>query len=297
MAIINFGSNITTPYTTNISFEPTVIGEDPQKYIPNATSDKTPFNPENIPKINVPPPEPTKKLPHPILGTVWCDINNNSIKDPDDTTLKNIEIELYSKDNLQTPISTAITDDEGHYEFTNIKLDSYMLKVKLPSNYNLLEKSNYSSINTKTLLSDIIYNDTNDINILIGLTKCFSIRGIAFLDSYNSGIYEEHYKGINELPITLYDNYNNVVCSTTTSSFMFLDGCFQFTNLSPGRYKIVFNIPDRIAISNPKYSYYGSKANPNTNAIIFNITDHDIINAFVGLKPTSDKSDRSHVVL
>ncbi|SFC90458.1 SdrD B-like domain-containing protein [Clostridium uliginosum] len=281
MALINTSTNIGTTHKNNIYFEPIVI----KKEIDNTNFNtlntqvsmaKSIADEESYSKV-------IEKQVYPISGSVWLDLNNNGIKDKKDIVLKDIEIELFSTDNLANPISTVKTDYKGYYEFKDIKLNNYFIKVKLRDNYKVVNKGEYSSINCKTLLSDIICNDRENKNILIGLKKYFKLCGVAFFNYYDTPLYEKYSEGINNLDIDIYDKDNNIIDSTTTSKYMILDGYYEFNNLSPGVYKMVFKVPKNLQMIKPiNNNFFESKTNKLTNKIIVNIPNKNVVSAFIG---------------
>ena len=116
-----------------------------------------------------------------ISGNVLVNINNKDYEKDNYIPVDGLEIELYNYKNLNAPIDKVKPDNQGFYEFKNLDVDDYILKLYLPNNYELLEENDKNFINKQLLISRKI-NNQNNIDIPIKLKKTFSVKGVVFLE-------------------------------------------------------------------------------------------------------------------
>ncbi|MGD0877316.1 MAG: sortase [Anaerolineales bacterium] len=95
-----------------------------------------------------------------------------------------------------------------------------------------LNKGSYS--NTATASSTQTGPRTSTATVIFG-TSTNSISGTVFNDTNANGVQDTGEPGIPGVTVTLYDQNNNVVATTTTAA----DGSYSFTNLQPGVYTVV----------------------------------------------------------
>ena len=218
-----------------------------------------------------------------ISGNVLVNINNKDYEKDNYIPVDGLEIELYNYKNLNAPIDKVKPDNQGFYEFKNLDVDDYILKLYLPNNYELLEENDKNFINKQLLISKKI-NNLNNIDIPIKLKKTFSVKGVVFLDKSQSSTYDKGSIGINGIKISLLDEEDKLIKQTTTKKFLSIDGFFDFNNLDSNVYKIVLKIEDGIAFTPPKYDIeFGSKASKTFSGIKCKVSDHDLDNAYIGV--------------
>ena len=184
-----------------------------------------------------------------ISGNVLVNINNKDYEKDNYIPVDGLEIELYNYKNLNAPIDKVKPDNQGFYEFKNLDVDDYILKLYLPNNYELLEENDKNFINKQLLISKKI-NNQNNIDIPIKLKKTFSVKGVVFLDKSQSSTYDKGSIGINGIKISLLDEEDKLIKQTTTKKFLSIDGFFDFNNLDSNVYKIVLKIEDELEIYN-----------------------------------------------
>lgn len=223
-------------------------------------------------------------IPKTIKGIIWSPHFHNK-----NESFNNITVELYRENNFNTPIKTTKSDINGFFIFDNIDLGNYFIKPNIPKNYKIIEKGAYSSINSNTLLSDKIFNDNENITIYIGLIKTFKVCGMALYNPYNSPTYS-NLDGINNLSLSLLNESNEVIDSTLTTSTLFINGYFEFTNLTPGAYKIALNNAKSMKFSpftSPKTSNPNIKINEN-NLLEFKISNDNLNNLLFSIYPSNN---------
>lgn len=199
---------------------------------------------------------------YPIMGNLWSNTPS--------TNLANIGISLYSISDLSEPKYTTSSNQDGSFIFQNIILDKYLLKVDLSNNYCFAVKSSDSLINNKTLISDIIYNDHEDIFIPIGIQSKFRLYGFVYFEYSDNIPRPNKTEGLLNLKITIVDSNNKSLYSTQTSKFLDNNGYFEFNNLPPDSYKLIFSTPRQVKIFNVNDGVILSK-----NSIMTTITNQN----------------------
>ncbi len=218
-----------------------------------------------------------------ISGNILVNINNQDYEKENYTPIDGLEIELYKSDDLNIPIAKIKPNDTGFYEFKNIDVDNYILKLSLPSGYELLEENDENFINKELLISNKVNNE-NNIDIPIKLKKVFDIKGVVFLDKSKSSTYDKESIGINGVKISLLDENDNIIKETTSEKFLSIDGFFKFTHLESKVYRVVLKVEDGISFTTPRYDLeFGSKASKSFSGIKCKVTDHDLNNAYIGV--------------
>ncbi len=205
------------------------------------------------------------------LGCIYGKINlstkNNNCLRCSSINASNIKIELFNLNNLVLPIKHTYTDYDGNYEFKNLKEGYYFLRIISPEGYHLSDGYCNNDFSPRTGFSKQIFID----NVPYNLSACISpentalikpkdcnyfISGIIFKSSVNTSLYNYSSRGINNVFITLYDNYNTPIASTYSSYFDGVDGYYKFENLQSGVYYLKFNPPKYYSFVTPLYSDY-----------------------------------------
>lgn len=218
-----------------------------------------------------------------ISGSICINIHDKAYEGATYLYLDDLTLDLYRVSNFSELVKSVKTDEKGFYEFKDLTVDDYIIKINLPSEYKLCEKDNDSLLNKDMLISDKI-NNLNDINIPIKLKRVFKIKGVVFLDKSKTSIYNKESIGVNGINVSLYDEFDKLVQETKSIKFLSMGGFFEFSNLEPKTYKITITTEDGINFSPPRYDLeFGSKASKNFSGIKCNISDHDLDSAYIGL--------------
>lgn len=163
------------------------------------------------------PDTPTDKT-YSISGTAWLDENEDGIKDEKEKLLKGIlvKIKQINKDNVAEYLKgedgkeiTAITDNDGKYEFKELKAGKYIIEFEYNTKtYKLTPVTNKDSVPTapttsegttvKTDTLDVINENIENINIGLVLNSKFDLELNKYITKVtvqnNSGTTEYNYK-------------------------------------------------------------------------------------------------------
>jgi protocatechuate 3,4-dioxygenase beta subunit len=180
---------------------------------------------------------------HAKLGdTVWEDKNANGVQDSGEAGIGNVTVEL--KDGSGKVVQTTVTDTAGHYTFT-ADPGSYTVSVKAPAGYVFTGKdagaddAKDSDVGA-TGQSDAITLNAGDVNNTIdaGLYKTASVGDRVWLDTNKNGLQDSGEAGVCNVKVSLFDaDGKQVGASVLTDA----SGNYQFSNLKPGSYSVVFD--------------------------------------------------------
>src|SRR5262249_16551563 len=118
-----------------------------------------------------------------IAGTVFNDANSNSIHDVAESGLSGWTVYLDTNNNnvLDVGESTATTNEQGHYLFTNLAAGTYYLKQSLKSGHRKTLPSGSPGYVLPLSAADVAVQDFGDTtNILLG--------GVVFNDANKNGV-------------------------------------------------------------------------------------------------------------
>ena len=101
----------------------------------------------------------TRVVSRNIKGKAFIDKNRNGIYDSGDELLKTNVVKLINSSG--TIIKTTQTDTNGQYEFLEIPKDNYIVEFSIPENYETIEKSVSSKVNSNGRTDTI-----TDLNIV-----------------------------------------------------------------------------------------------------------------------------------
>lgn len=189
------------------------------------------------------------------LGTlgdlVWYDMNNNGIQDVNESGVQGVAVTLYEADG-STAVNTTTTDALGNYIFTGLSADNYVVGFdNLPSGFTISPKNAdseglngelNSDVNSSTQKTDIIaLGDGEDkMSVDMGITppsNTASLGNYVWIDLNTNGLQDANEPGVQGMGVTLYDNANNEIATTTTD----VNGEYYFVGLTPGIYYVGFN--------------------------------------------------------
>lgn len=188
------------------------------EYILKGTKTEEPDKPGTDEPGTDKPDTPTDKT-YSISGTAWLDENEDGIKDEKEKLLKGIlvKIKQINKDNVAEYLKgedgkeiTAITDNDGKYEFKELKAGKYIIEFEYNTKtYMLTPVTNKDSVPTapttsegttvKTDTLNVTNENIENINIGLVLNSKFDLE----LNKYITKVTVQNNSGTTEY------NYNN----------------------------------------------------------------------------------------
>ena len=190
---------------------------------------------------------------------VWNDANGNGLQDAGEAGISGVAVRLLDAvgnaviDGNGNAL-TAVTDSNGKYLFNGLPMGTYQVEFLRPAACVFtrpdadglgLDGSVNSDVNPLTGRSAVFELNTgaSNTNIDAGLFVPGSVAGTVYFDSRGDHSGDTPMQGV---VICLVDASGNPVCdpnnvalTTTTCE----EGCYSFTNLPPGFYKVVQTQP------------------------------------------------------
>lgn len=174
-----------------------------------------------------------------LSGFVFCDTNNDGIKQAGEGGVPNVAIQLTGTD-TQGPVNLATaTDANGAYSFSNLRPGTYTVKETQPAGF----ADGLDAIGSLggTLANDQISNialpqNGLGVNYNFGEGCLGSLSGFVYCDYNNDGLKQANENGISGVAITLTGTDSNGAVNRLAISNS--TGAFTFANLLPGTYKL-----------------------------------------------------------
>lgn len=195
-----------------------------------------------------------------IRGYAWEDLNRDGMQQKDEPPIPGIYTALYF-DSYEiwpavpsTLIGQEVTGPDGIVLYSCLNSGKYSVRIwGLPEGYEYTTPGlGYESINSDAFLTSATQGtaQTPTITILgpqrvtydfgVGIRKVVhvgAIQGFAWFDTNYNGVQDTTEKGLADVVVDL-DLSGKIVANTTSD----MDGIFTFANVTPGVYKLHFDI-------------------------------------------------------
>ena len=203
-----------------------------------------------------------------VSGTIWVDLDQDGVQDPNEPGYPGAFVTLYNCNN-NDPIQSVYTDNLGNYSFNNLTPNmAYYVKVDPIPGYKFIQSNGVVDTNGETNCFRLNPGENRtDLDIPI-LPVCIqticpvrttttttttsttttsttttspvpgSITGIVFADYNCNGVVDTEDIGVPNVFVSLYDANTCCIVSTVLTNS---NGNYQFTNVNPGNYYLVFN--------------------------------------------------------
>lgn len=179
-----------------------------------------------------------------LAGFVYCDTNNDGVKQAGEGGVPNVTIQLTGTD-TQGPVNlSTATDANGAYSFSNLRPGNYTLQETQPAGFT----DGMDAVGSLggSLANDQVANITLPqngvgVNYNFGEGCLGSLSGFVYCDYNNDGLKQANENGIAGVAITLTGTdangaINRLAISNAT-------GAYTFANLLPGTYKLTETQP------------------------------------------------------
>lgn len=180
---------------------------------------------------------------------VWYDLDADGIQDPNESPIPGVLVTLY--DNTNTPVTSAVTDAEGKYLFTNVLPGTYTIGFEgYPEGLVATTKGANPAADDDSNI-DPVTGKTNPFTVTPGssnltLDAGFKANPIAGLGNYvwndvnHNGLQDATEPGIAGVIVTLYLSDAMQMIGTAVTDG---NGYYSFPNLSEGNYIVEFSQP------------------------------------------------------
>lgn len=205
-----------------------------------------------------------------LRSVVWEDLNGDGMRQSVEARIPDVRISLM--DDAGEIVASTISNALGLYAFQEIPEGSYNIFVDLSNTDYAF--TGIDMTGDDLFDSDIHANGESDVftsaqvlsvpNVDVGLFEMGSIGGIAWNDENQNGIYDLDESKLSNVKVSLYNDANEKVSEIMTSESE--DENISFTNLRPGKYRMVYKFNKNLAAS---MNSIGSE-NDNNSDIILN---------------------------
>ncbi len=202
-----------------------------------------------------------------ISSIVFEDLNADGIKDPGELGIQGVTVKL--SDRRERIIATTTTDVNGIYTFDNLKLSEYRVMFENPDDgvyeFSPRQVGDDWTLDSDGAISDLFLLRSREFNNTInaGLFRRAKLGNFVFEDLNQNGIQDEGEPGIAGAKVNLYDSNGNFLGTAQANT----DGFYEFSDLTPGNYRVEFIQPDGFDGVSPFQvggnSEINSDANPN----------------------------------
>lgn len=204
---------------------------------------------------------------------VWQDTNNNGIIDPTEPGIDGVSIELYRDDGdgildptADTLAGSQVTANGGYYGFDQLAPGNYFVHIPTPSSSYPssslpasgddvgIQSTSGDATSSPMIILEIDPNandaDGNNgtesqMDVNFGFFAPISIGNMVWYDYEQDGLQVARDDGVPSTDVLLYDANDNIVAAIATNS----NGEYEFENIVPGEYYIVFIPPSGYNIS------------------------------------------------
>lgn len=190
---------------------------------------------------------------------VWNDVNNDGLQNPEEGGVAGVTVTLYGADGI-TVIATTKTNEFGFYIFNDLTPGSYIVGFSgLPAGFvfsaanqgpNDAIDSDPDANSGKTTVITLQPGEKNmtvDAGIYNASLPTGALGNFVWYDYNKDGVQGAGENGVPGVTVTLYDNNNTVLATTSTDA----TGHYIFNNLLNGTYVVGFsNLPSGYALTN-----------------------------------------------
>ncbi len=217
-----------------------------------------------------------------VRGAVWKDVNGDGIWQKDEPGIPGIRLTIEGGKDKE--LQEFITDENGRYEFRQLKKGNYELLCYVPDEYVFTGKAKGDTavISRMTTEKDRVGRDTfsldrgdvrDDHNI--GLMDGAIIEGVCFLDANSNGTYDQGDLPLPGVELRLARQSNNVMLQKTTSDE---SGAYRFVGQRGSTFTIRATLPKGCVFTTTAAGDEGNKFEPNGNKNERRLTDLTVEN-------------------
>ncbi len=179
-----------------------------------------------------------------LSGTAWEDRDGDGALAATDTVLRDIKVILWSNG---VAVDSTLTDENGLYIFGPLLPGKFVVQyVNTDSNYTItylqvagLDTLIDSDINADGFTDTILVGECLVIGGINGGYRGFGkMQGEGFVDENENGLNDDAIEALNDIQVSLIDQFDNVVASDTTREINGEQGRFAFDKIPVGDYKM-----------------------------------------------------------
>ncbi|WP_246844434.1 SdrD B-like domain-containing protein, partial [Hydrocoleum sp. CS-953] len=177
---------------------------------------------------------------------VFEDLDADGIQDANEPGIPGATVKLQAPNG--TTLDTTVTNDSGLYEFTDLAPGQYKVMFTQPTGFDGVSpfqagnRQNDSDADPNNgLMSDVVTVAAGEANNSLdaGFFKFATLGNKVFNDLDRDGIQDGGEPGIAGATVKLQDSSGQTLSTTTTNG----NGIYEFSDLIPGQYKVMFTQP------------------------------------------------------
>lgn len=190
-----------------------------------------------------------------VTGQVWNDTNNDGQNNNQESGHAGVEVKIESL--TGDLIRYTTTDDSGVYTFSEMPSFMYKITFTAPAGnsftlQNIGDNSSDSDVDQLLGSTNLDFTAGGDFSSVdAGLIENSNIGGFIWVDVNGNAQLGANEPRLNNYEVNLYSENGVLVQSTTTSSGPLGAGHYTFSDVIPGDYYIVFQIPEQYSIALP----------------------------------------------
>jgi serine-aspartate repeat-containing protein C/D/E len=181
-------------------------------------------------------------LPSSLAGLVYEDVDGDCVRDPGEPAIPSVTIELLDQNG--SVIATTQTDDQGRYQFTNLRPGNYSVRETQPAGFiqgGQKAGTVGGDASTPDLIRSIVLGQgINAEEYNFCEQREASLFGSVFVDTERNCTWDPGEAPIAGVKIELLNSTGQVIATTFTDA----NGNYRFDNLTPGVYTVRETQPD-----------------------------------------------------
>jgi hypothetical protein len=202
------------------------------------------FYPTTKPCLTVCQPCNDQPPPTSLSGFVYCDLNNDSMKQAGEPGIAGVAVTLTGTSVIGPVNLPATTDANGAYSFNNLRPGTYTITETQPASAldGLDALGNLGGTLGNDVLSNIPLVTTSGVNYNFGEICNGALSGFVYCDGNNDGVRQGGEGGLAGVTITL--TGTSVMGAVNRTAQTDANGNYVFDNLPPGTYTITETQPN-----------------------------------------------------
>ncbi|WP_210219511.1 IPTL-CTERM sorting domain-containing protein [Thiothrix unzii] len=195
---------------------------------------------------------------------VWDDLNANGLQDAGEPGVAGVTVHLLDASGMNI-LKTTTTTSAGLYRFEQLLPGDYRVEFKKPETYAGFVAADVApdeaadsdavdiqavagAVNGRTAVITLA-GGANLLDVDAGLYKYASIGDVVWFDSNGDGIQQASETGVSGVTVTLGGKLGNGNDVPPQAAQTDANGKYQFSNLYPGAYDVVFTLPTGMAFT------------------------------------------------
>jgi len=184
-------------------------------------------------------------LPACVGNFVWEDLNMDGLQDENEPGVEGIEVIIFRS--FGVPFDTVYTNADGEYKVPNLKQGLYFIQFIIPQDKTISPSdigindeidSDADETGQTPLISLAHAADLRSVDCGISCTPMASLRSTIWEDLNGDGLRQDSEARIPDVRVTLYDEDETAVGSTTSNSL----GLYAFQEIPAGDYKVFVDL-------------------------------------------------------